>query len=514
MIHVLFHVDGLLERFGRVVPDAAAMLAAVARIRARLSAGPRGAVLTYHAVRFARVPASRAAGERRALLQQLESWRFAGLAASRVHLEASVADLRNVLPPGSDFDSIILLTASHSRFEEAVAGGVTTFHVGLGTPPEDRGLAAGDVPRMLEEKLRIPTARPMARGVRTGGLLAVASRDHAAGRAVALDAARVDPNADWVTLGATLILYTEEPDLEDRLVERPDVERLSYEVSKPDLVFHPESAAGPSPELYRGSGWVLRASGEGEESGLSGAGPALRWDAVRRSILDEDPVVERRPALGLQPAAYEAALQRFDTRLGVSAGGSDDVVGGGDATRLLTAVRDVVGPAAAADLVLLADAPAALAWTTPFCGGDRDGLVVCIHHPPAPAARAATTAAALALAQTLSMLPNARGGLHCVRLAEGVTVDRMLGALLWDDERHRLSAVVVLDDPRALEQPGNRLRIIADPSLEKALPPEASGVRWSPGRGSGPPRIELSVPGRSSGHPVSIVQAILARLTA
>ena len=420
MVQVHIHRDGLLERFGRPVPDGAALAAALRRLHARLGAGPRPVPFAVAAVRF-------------------DATTAAEVEVEGLPLEAVDAPER--LPADG-----LLFTASHARCREAVAADRAAYLVGLGVPPEERGLAFTDVPRILEEALRLPSPRPMAAAVRKGGLLAIPVAGPADARARALEVMRVDPNADWVTLGDSLVLYTEEPDLEDRLAEEPGVEHLSYGVNKQSLVVELEAGGGDGGALLRRPGFALREAG-GRAAGVAGA-TALPWNRARRRIF----AAGRQRAAAAPPPPpsaedFHAALQRYREPAAEAARSAAD----DPAEAMLAAIRRLAGAAAGADLLRRDGRPAALAWTAPYGdAAEHDELAVLVED--LPAARAGETggvdglagavAAALATADLLRGLPAAPGALHVVRLRPETPLDEIWPPFLLVDERTRVREVV------------------------------------------------------------------------
>jgi hypothetical protein len=419
---VHLHRDGLLERFGRPVPDAVAIAAALRRLDARLRGGPRRVDLAVESIRFAAADPPAPEDD------------VAGLPARRVDAPAA-------LPAAS-----LLFTASHSRCREAAEAGLAAYVVGLGVPAQERGLGFTDVPRVVEESLRLPTARPMAAGVRTGGLLAIPAADPGAARARILDVVRVDANADWVTLGDVLVLYTEEPDLEDRLAAEDGVERLSYGVNQQRLAvdLDRESQGAPGENvLLRRPGLALREV-DGDAA-TAGAG-ALSWQQARRRVFRGS---ASPPAPGPSPAPpssedFRAALRKYEALTAEAAREAADE----PAQAMLAALRKLAGPAAAPDLLRRDGQPAALAWTTPYESEDGGHLAVLIHDLAPGQARAedalaSAAAGALAAAEVLRELPGAPGALHAIRLRPGASPEEIWRPFLLGDERERVREVEV-----------------------------------------------------------------------
>ncbi len=527
VVHLVVELDGLLERFGRVVPDAVAMLATAGHLRRRLKTMPRPPRLTVQAVRFGASPGDEAGlAALRRKLSQLEPWSAVGSLAGGAVVATDPSDLP---PTASGPDRLILLTASHRWFQQAVAASMEAYHIGHSKPPEHRGLPFDEVPRILEEALRIPTARPMSQGTRTGGLVSIPTTGPADARARALAALLEDPTADWLTIGEDLILYTEQPDLEDRLSEQPGVEHLSYAVHKHALVLEPTPTAGEG-VLYEGHGVSLREAAEPPDSGPPDSGPpdsgppdsgAHRafpppsgWAAIRRRTLQEQDPLARSPSPAtLSVERYVAALQRFAPLLEDGLGGP----GGSPGERLLAVVGEIVGPSAAPDLLLHQQAPAAITWTTPYRGADRDDLIALVHDLPpgdggSEQAPAGAAAAALALADGLSSTPSTAGVLHCLRMAPEASIDRLLTASLQVEERNRLLAVVHLEGLGGLESEPRVLQVTADPRLDRRLErlrAVAGGVIGTRRAATGPARVHVCTVG-NGGSPAKAMEQLLA----
>lgn len=426
LLRVLLHLDGLLVRFGRPVPDAVGLAAALRRLRGRLERGPRRGALEVEAVRFAAADGAD------------------GGELGDGSDDAAGLPLRRL--PGAEGlgGGSLLFTTSHARCAEALVGGAEAWLVGLGVEPQERGTAFADAPRLVEERLRVPTARPVADAVRTGGLLAIPVGSAAAARRLALEAIAEDPGADWVQLAGALVLYTEEPDLEDRLASRPGVERLSYGVRREDLALDLAGAAeGGGEALWRQGGFRLR---ESTEADVPGSGEdTLLWDRARRRVFGDGETTGTGAPAAPPPRGEEYRRLYADhlRRLGAA---------GGDPHTLLTQVRESRGAAAAADLGK-GDRPM-LAWTTPYRDAERDDLPILVYGPaaataPEPVAGPAV-ACALAATDLLSGHPASPGALHCVPLPPPGGGEPPWSRFLLVDERSR--AIPFRVDPARLEE--------------------------------------------------------------
>ena len=402
VIRLLLHIDGLLQRFGRVVPDAIALLGSVDRLRARLGRGPWPVAIEPVAVRFADGTESLST-----VLDELGLGPFDLPTETRAAVDA-------LAPPGDD-ESLVLLSGNRRVYEEAWALGLDAYLVGLEPAEPSRGLAFGDIPRILEEKLRLPTARPMSNVARTGGLLAVTCADTAEARAQALEAMQADAQADWVILGNVLILYTEEPDYEDHLVSRANVERLSYGVQKHRLRVERRTKGEG---LFVGQGFVLL---EGEVPANDNGSP---WTSVRHRCLSAAREPARRAPVqslwsGPELQAARDAVESRRRRSSLSH---------------WSAIGELLPPSACFDTLEERGETVAVAWQTAGPRSAGDELDMIVHTLPNKG-RLDRACHALALAQRLRDV-GWSDSVHCLRPRD-ISVERLSKSFLFHQERAR-----------------------------------------------------------------------------
>lgn len=455
MTRVLLDEDGLLQRFGRPDPDAAGFVAALERLQAGLARRPRP-----------RAASDVERARQHALSLDVAAVRFTGSTAVSRGESVSELPLRVLdgvwdLTPGDLF-----FTASHTRLATARRHEVIAHAVGLERLDDDRVVDVSEAPRLVEEALRVPTPRPRSPATRRGGLVAIPVGSHAEARAEALEAVRTDPHADWTHLGDHLLLYTEDPDLEDELAERPGADRLSYAVARGDIVVEVRRAApdgddevpgapddtaahdrraarGQAPadttDVLFGRGDVIvrempssipRSAPDASDTPASapeGTGGSQRpWRDVRRRFVhiatsgrDDRGTRDQPPASHQELAAFRARIVELESnlrpRLRVPVGET-----------LLAALHEVVGYGAAVDAwpAGTLGPPRYVAWQTPYGDPESDDLLILRHdlhaqHRDPARARpmdrgvlVRQVAVAVATAEFLSQRPSALGTLH------------------------------------------------------------------------------------------------------
>lgn len=467
MIRVLLDEDGLLQRFGRPNPDAVGLVEVLGRLQAGLARRPR----------------PRAASEtertrQRALSIEVAAVRFFADGTTSDGESATGLPL-HVLDEDSDLTAgDLYFTTSHTRLAAALRRDATAYVVGLEPVASERSVDFSTVPRLVEEALRLPTARPRSQATRRGGLLAISVTSKVQARSEALEAIRVDPNADWVQLGNHLLLYTENPDLEDRLAERPDVEHLSYGVSRDDLVVERPSAGPATGDdaagvLFRHDHVVVRETTTAASrsprdpadspDGGGASGSRRSWREVRRRYVDiadaggDDGTDISTAFSRAERAAVQARVGELEDalrpRLRTPTGEA-----------LLGAIQGLTGPAASADAWPgdAPDSPRYVAWQSPYTDPEADDLLILLHRLPAlsdtqltenapadPGHRAfvRSVATALATSELLRDRPSAIGTLHVLdapSTPSGVTDDAPAPASLFmlTNEHNRVRAVL------------------------------------------------------------------------
>lgn len=417
-VRVVFEHDGLLVRFGRVVPDALGAFADLRRLQARLARSLHMPALETGAIRFDVPDAARptdAEGEE--LLHELVGPpRTADGAGS---LSADEGDWGT---------RTILLTASAQRLREATSAGIDAYCVGTGLPPERRGLDFGDVTQMVADALRVPTARPMASGARTGGLVAVRTAGPADARARACAAMVEDLEADWVIIGRDLILYTEQPDLEDRLVASPNGVHLSYAVHR-DSLFIEDTPGTEGEVLYNGERHVLV---EISDKSCGETPTRTSWFAARRTTVGSP-----------EPKSSGAAERgRQLTQLSqdpiLSKGGDRWLDTAAEPNEVFAGVRDAVGVGTACDLHECRSG-IAVTWSAPFTDAACEGIVVV---------SLAKIRSAIELATAIETVGHGSAVLYCAWVVGNGQTAEVLDDVLLAAEINMVTAVVETEDSR------------------------------------------------------------------
>jgi hypothetical protein len=185
-----------------------------------------------------------------------EAWRLAPAGAGP-----------GALCPGKP-DEAILLTAA----PRAAMPGVATWL--LGDAVHGPG-GFEDVERRIRERLRVPVARPMSPAHRSGAVLAL----RAPAQDAVLRAAYRDAAADWVEAEDTVLVYCENTDVEDWLIDL-GATRLTRSVRKASLHLRPAGAA--SDPLWRGKQLALVSVTEEAARGMP---DAIAWSAARHRRL-------------------------------------------------------------------------------------------------------------------------------------------------------------------------------------------------------------------------------------
>ena len=417
VIHLLLMADGVVQRFGRLVPGTVALCAAVERLNARLEQGPTADKVEVHVVRRQSGVGDSDPSDAEALRFEIQS--MGGLPIRpRAHVISSFRGLRSQLRLDPEAVCVVF-TATQRDFEAAWAAELDAYRIGFETAGvPSRAVPFDDAQRILEEKLRIPTARPMSRVARTGGLLAVHCDSVVDAQHQAMESMKRDVHADWTILGTTLILYTEEPDYEDRLAERPDVERLSYGVQKDHLSListeEGVAEAGDEKRLFRQKGFLLT---ENPSETLR----SLTWSTVRRRHWAQR---SERPL----PSMAEL-LQRIEKPIEISAVVADPV----------EALAEQVGSKGCLDIFQEGEKTQAIAWQAAGEGpGEPDSLVVVVHHVD-DFDDAEKLSEFLSLWES-GMCRDLGDTLHCVALPE-VSTEALIQAFLMPEEGHRARVV-------------------------------------------------------------------------
>ena len=241
-----------LTAFG-LETDAVRTLGELDRLRAALERAPSGPMLTV-------------------VLAQLGPGDFG--APLRLLREATGGTWSSVEPDWRKrcraSDTVVLL----ARDERQQTPGVLSWV--LGDPVRGPG-GFDDVARRVRELLRVPVPRPVSPRYRTGAVVALNGPER--DRAV-LAASFRDGALDWVKVEETTLVYLEDADAEDQLLQEAGAERRSFSVRKASLYFAPAQSAREA--LWRGRDHVLLSVKDDAVAQRSGWRP---WEIVRHSEL-------------------------------------------------------------------------------------------------------------------------------------------------------------------------------------------------------------------------------------
>lgn len=454
---ILIQLDGLLWRFGDVVPDAIAMLHDIRIIESRLSG--RDDQRSIRAKLF-RAPGDREipSGDKAARLADL--------------LELSPSELEDVPAFGSlnPDTSDVVLTTSHGVARQCRAKDIWAIRVS--DQPSDRDIAMSfvDVMRGLEERLRIPTARPMRAAVREGGLLALKCDSADAAFDTALDAIRDDRHADWVIVDNVLLLYTENPDLDDALGELPHAERLSYGVNKLALVLEENGMPGTQDALMDIGNIRLRDL-QSEATGGDGGGQLLTWNEARRQRLgpSREEVPEARGKI--EPLVlHDAYIEHASSALHEETMCPDSM--------MRQIIADILEVNVTADTIAGPDGPLALTWRTDSGRRADSGISVWVYRGElrADAQYAAALSGIAQISRWIAPQADRRHIVHCLLMDSEPTIENVLQDLLFTDERHRVASVVEFG---GLTNADDRVHITGEaPADSRPTVIRIDGGRW------------------------------------
>jgi hypothetical protein len=169
--------------------------------------------------------------------------------------------------PGEPDETILLAAVPRPALP-----GVTTWV--LGDAVHGPG-SFEDVERRTRERLRIPVARPMSPEHRSGAVLAL----RAPAQDMVLRAAYRDAAVDWVEVEGTVLVYCENTDVEDWLIDL-GAGRLTRSVRKGSLALQPAGAAAEA--LWRGKELALVSITEDAARVMPDVAP---WSASRHRRL-------------------------------------------------------------------------------------------------------------------------------------------------------------------------------------------------------------------------------------
>jgi hypothetical protein len=486
-------LDGLLQRFGRRVPDAVGLVARAVNLRAWRATAASGSTLDISVVRF-----RDRGNEEQGRAELMQDWARLGLAdeVREFGLEPLLLDgsaaLQRMAAAGS---GVMLMSGRHAPVSDALASGIPAYVVSDRRQRSPEQLPVVDAERVLAESIRLPTPRPVAADSRSGSVLAIPISDVADARRHAEAAIREDARADWIVLGDHLLLYTENDESARRLTETEQARQLRVEVKTRLLSVVPPGADAPSHPLFSRDGYALIIDdGDGSER--------MGWNEARRRVFGS-----HRQMRSWLPGRTTSSVDNWtDAGLQNFADGT--------AGQMLTQLRAVL-PAMAAPDVLPAKS-SIVSFTSPYGHDQTEDLVAVMYGPAAPdtalpadVVYAADARMAVSAARTLVQRRRSPGVLHC--LAATVPVPDVLGQLLWGGERNRLVVTIRLERTTETAAPAS-----ASPGLMERLRPVFPSLVVDPDD-SGPPVLTLRSPGPSDGAPpqrdVDAVDAAIAALT-
>lgn len=309
-------VDGLVQRFGRLVPDAAGLLERIAEIRAQASAPhPR---LDVALVRFG-------AGDRSDLRADLAAL---GLDAAVSKLEAAAVLHASAAELGQLADAttgVMLLAGRHREARAAIGAGIPAYLVSDRQPAEHWHLFLQEVPRVIAESVRLAVPRPLPDSARRGTLIAVREGGAAAGRARGAEVLRSDLRADWVTIGEWQVVYVEQDSASALLLALPDARTIADDVNLASIGVRKNER----------SEHVMLASAEYALVG-SPRDSDLHWTQARRARFG----AASSAAGGAEDMAPALDLGEVDTRGGTPFHAFAVAYGNADADRLLVLQPD------------------------------------------------------------------------------------------------------------------------------------------------------------------------------
>lgn len=194
-VTIAIEVDGLLQRFGRLVPDTAALIHRLGELR-RTDGSPALQILLFRIGR-----------DEAALRDDLE---WLGIPAGyRAPKQTVAADARDLATKSGS--RTIFFVGREQTAREMLALGLPTYVVSDRLTSDHRLLPIVEADRVAAESIRVPVPRPMSEQTRRGMLFSIDASSPHETRARGIDALRLDSRADWLTLGENQILYVELP---------------------------------------------------------------------------------------------------------------------------------------------------------------------------------------------------------------------------------------------------------------------------------------------------------------
>jgi hypothetical protein len=380
-VRLALGVDGLIQRFGRPVPDVVALLDRIADLRAR-AARPPHPTIEVELVRFG-------AGDVAGLAADLAALGLEPVIAAlepRTLVLASAAELASA-DPSTD---VMLFAGREDEARAAIRARVPAYVVSDRPRRAHWHLAIVEALRVVAESVRLPVPRPISDAMRTGALVAMPERGLAEARARGTEALLSDAHADWVSIGGMQIFYTELKAATESLLSREGARLLAKRVNLSSLGLSDSRAqAAQGVPIFETGPYRL---------GDSDAAGALSWRQIRRGRFGGD--TPSAPVAEHPLPSVSGAGRR-----------------GGEGTALDLGVIDVEGEAARC-------------FTLPYADRSTDGLLA-VH--------------ADAHGERLALALQKRLGGDAVLVCEGDgPTEVLLDRVFWEAERNRLRAVVRL----------------------------------------------------------------------
>ena len=433
-VRLALDVDGLLQRFGRAVPDGDALLAELSRIRHRLSAPTAERNLEIYLLRFVSRGSSDESNTR--LIDDLRSLdllsRIEALGAETLVLDAA-ADLSALASAPSGRMGVMLMSGRHQPVAEALRAAIPAYVLSDRRLTGVEQLSVVDAGRVIAEGLRLPTPRPMSDETRKGFLLAVKIVDITDIRARVRAAMRHDPHADWIVIGSTMLLYGEDEELERDLIPQAGVERLRKSINKLALALVPVADERHVEPLFSGHGYTV---GLTRETDLRD--PIVPWVDYRRRVIL--PPRRDKPTPSHDPFVL---ARDFD------AGPLPDLIDAAPRIAFET-LRPVLPASAMIDLVVRPDGPM-ITFASPHRTDASEDLTVISYESDVQKSNATSgtipahqVRGALALGAALAQRRGAAGALHCLSSTGRLALP--MERLVWQGESNRVAAVVRLAD--------------------------------------------------------------------
>lgn len=282
--------DGLAIRFGRVVPDIAALL----ELAGRIVDETIGRDLKLE-IALARVGTS----DRVALASEVQACGLADAIATSGIALIAVASASDLVDP-DPATAVMMLAGRAATAAASLAPGIPTWLTSDRPPADHRSLQLTEAPRVIREAARLAVPRTMPDSLHRGSVIALPIAGPGSARELGFQALRTDLRADWVVLGETQLFHSWDAILIEELIERGG-RVLTDGAAREELALAPPGC-GPN------AGTVLIESNGYAFGLLTGAG-TWPWQAVRRARFGASKVSRRRGAAQLaQPDQYGAAM--------------------------------------------------------------------------------------------------------------------------------------------------------------------------------------------------------------